>query len=146
MPRNGQVIKKLWEEPGPDECWPWLGRIANNGYGKKQYFGKTMLAHRWMYEQQVGSLRDSDVINHLCMNRKCVNPAHLEKTNTAGNARYSRLSTKLLEYEAQEIINAKLYASHGDKNRIAELYKVSPATISDIWYGRSWKELPRPYQ
>ena len=145
MPKNGQLIKKMWDERGPDECWPWLGMLSKMGYGKKQYYGKSVGAHRWMYEQRVGPLQEGDVINHLCMNPACVNPSHLEKTTASGNTRYSRLTTKLLEYEAQEIINSKLYASHGDKTQIAKLYGVTPATVSDIWYGRSWKELPRPY-
>jgi hypothetical protein len=89
MPKHGQVLRalvRLGDSPG--DCWQWLGRVNPNGYGKKQFQGKTMLAHRWVYQQLFGPIPEGLVINHLCSNRGCVNPHHLELTDTAGNCRH----------------------------------------------------------
>jgi len=140
MPKNGQIIKPLFVEGNEKNCWEWQGSISKNtGYGKKQWYGKTISAHKWIFEQRVRKLDKNEVINHLCMNKKCVNPKHLEATTTQGNIRYSRLVTKLLDYEVKEIKNAKSFLKWGQKKILANLYGVSPATISDIWYGRSWR-------
>lgn len=59
----------------PDGCWEWLGYIDPNGYG---HFGKKF-AHRLYYELFTENTIGSGMhVDHLCRNRKCVNPAHLE--------------------------------------------------------------------
>lgn len=60
-------------------CWEWRAARTADGYG---VFAATtsanMLAHRWSYESLIGPIPDGHVIDHLCRNRCCVNPAHLE--------------------------------------------------------------------
>lgn len=139
-PRNGQIIKKLWDERGPDECWPWLGTINHRtGYGKKTCHRESVLAHRWMYEQRVGPIPDGKVINHLCSNRKCVNPSHLEVTDQAGNVRHGA-NCKLTPDQVAEIKAAALTKRHGDGARLGRKFGVSGALIHDIWNGRAWRE------
>jgi len=58
----------------PTECWTWTGRISRDGYG---YYGKE-LAHRCMYKIWVGRVPKTKHLDHLCRNRSCVNPLHLE--------------------------------------------------------------------
>lgn len=58
-------------------CWNWLGEKNNHGkmsYGR--FRGKT--AHRVIYELMVGKIPKGYHLDHLCRNRLCVNPAHLE--------------------------------------------------------------------
>jgi hypothetical protein len=57
-----------------DGCWVWNGAPMNTGYG--QY--RNRLAHRLVYELLVGPIPESLTLDHLCRNRICVNPAHLE--------------------------------------------------------------------
>ncbi len=68
------------------ECWQWIGNTQHQGYGRMQINRKTVLAHRLAYMLSVGSIPDGNVIDHLCKNKQCVNPKHLEavtpKTNT----------------------------------------------------------------
>lgn len=55
-------------------CWMWMAAIHWTGYG----VGKTGLAHRLSYESFVGPIPAGLQIDHLCRNRWCVNPSHLE--------------------------------------------------------------------
>ena len=71
-----------------DECWLWSGYIQPHGYAvvktghrEKQY------AHRVAYELTHGSIPDGLVIDHLCRNRACVNPSHLEPVTRGDNVR-----------------------------------------------------------
>lgn len=69
------------------ECWIWMSTIATNGYGRfKLNPKKSVPAHRFAYEQTIGMIPDGLEIDHLCRERACVNPAHMEpvthKVNT----------------------------------------------------------------
>ena len=59
---------------GDEECWPWVGTLDRDGYGIASH----SRAHRWAYEHLVGQIDPNLTIDHLCSNRSCVNPAHME--------------------------------------------------------------------
>jgi hypothetical protein len=68
-------------------CWDWTGTIATNGYGRMP-LGKRnrrQAAHRFVYEQVVGTVPDGMQLDHLCGNRRCVNPSHLEPVTSREN-------------------------------------------------------------
>lgn len=139
MPKNGQVLKPLVDIGShPGSCWEWQGSVSKaTGYGKKQYFSKTVLAHRWVYEMLLGPIPDGLVINHKCRNRKCVNPHHLEVVDQAGNCR-DGAGAKLSAEQVEEIKRAKQTKKWGDGARLARKLGVSGALIHDIWNGRAW--------
>ncbi len=72
-----------------DGCIEWTAYRNANGYGRfKPGKGMSMkLAHRWAYEFHVGPIPDGLVIDHLCRNRSCVNPDHLEAVTQKVNIR-----------------------------------------------------------
>jgi hypothetical protein len=59
-------------------CWTWLKQINKDGYGRFYYAKRECLAHRAAYEILVGPVPAGLELDHLCRNRSCVNPDHLE--------------------------------------------------------------------
>lgn len=65
-------------------CWDWTAYIDPAGYGKMYYLGNTIYAHRFSLSLAT-ELVDGFEIDHLCRNRKCVNPEHLEQVTHREN-------------------------------------------------------------
>jgi HNH endonuclease len=68
-----------------DVCWLWVGVKNSSGYGRFFLSGKYRLAHRVMYEWNFGSIPYDKEIDHLCKNKACTNPMHLEAVSHATN-------------------------------------------------------------
>lgn len=69
----------------PDGCWVWLGPVTKAGYGQLWTGEKRITAHRFSYEFYVGPIPEGFVVDHLCRNKRCVNPAHLEAVTNIEN-------------------------------------------------------------
>ena len=63
-----------------DGCWNWVGGISRHpgGYPVLQVNHTPVRAHRISWELVNGPIPDGLVVDHLCRNTRCVNPAHLE--------------------------------------------------------------------
>lgn len=82
MPLEVQLEK--WTER-TDACWNWTGGLGARGYGRIQRQGKIYQAHRAMYELANGPIPAGMVIDHMCHNRKCVRPDHLQAVTNKQN-------------------------------------------------------------
>lgn len=93
------VVEKLLTKAVGDvetHCWIWQGALSNKGYGQI-CTDRTRSAHRVSYETFVGPVPLGMQLDHLCRNRACINPGHLEPVTAKENqqrgwiARSSRL-------------------------------------------------------
>lgn len=80
----------------PAACWTWTGSLNGDGYGKLRVDGRMSLAHRVAYETCVGPIEDGLVLDHLCNNRACVRPSHLEPVTQGENLARGRARRRAL--------------------------------------------------
>lgn len=59
------------------KCWEWQKYLDRDGYGTFYFMKKGRRAHRVSWYLKNGDIPKSMVIDHICKNRKCVNPDHL---------------------------------------------------------------------
>lgn len=84
-----QSFPRFWSKvalASPDECWNWTA-YSWKGYGQFRNAGRPVPAHRFAYELVIGPIPLGLQIDHLCRNRKCVNPNHLEPVTQQENIR-----------------------------------------------------------
>lgn len=108
-------------------CWDWVGALNADGYGLATVapgVRRSRQAHRIMYQKLVGPIPEGLQLDHLCRNRKCVNPGHLEPVTamenthrgtglTAQNAR----KTHCKKGHAFDITNTHAYSDKGKRGR-----------------------------
>ena len=66
-------------------CWIPTQKPLASGYVLFTFDQKKIYAHRWMYQQMIGSIPGGMQIDHLCRNRPCINPEHLEVVDNFEN-------------------------------------------------------------
>lgn len=116
-------------------CWIWQRHVLASGYGVTA----TGAAHRRVYRQFKGPFPDSLQLDHLCRNRTCVNPDHLEPVTGLVNSRRgtkTRLSPKLIQM-IRELASAGW--PHAD---IAGAFGIDNSYVSAIVSRKRWADVP----
>lgn len=83
---NPELLVRFWSKvTQTDNCWIWGGMKTTLGYGTMKIQRKKIYAHRISYKIFKGEIPEGLVIDHLCRNRLCVNPEHLEAVTLKQN-------------------------------------------------------------
>lgn len=89
MPRElKSITERFWtrvNKKDPNDCWQWTGFCKKDGYGQFWFNYTIYKAHRVSYALSGGKLLRKLILDHLCRNRACVNPAHLEQVSIKEN-------------------------------------------------------------
>lgn len=81
-----RIEQKILPEPNSG-CWIWIGaNYSATGYGQITANNKWLLVHRVVYQLLKGTIPPDLEIDHLCRNRLCCNPEHLEAVTSKINA------------------------------------------------------------
>lgn len=163
MTTSGDVLGTFNKSPDKDQlrfltyvnkddngCWRWTGSKAITGYCNFFYKGRTWLAHRasMVLFKKLTTFTAGRQISHICRNRDCVCPEHLEeKTKEQNNGEDkvrdgvdnggARCHFSKLTKEAVEDIRA----SDKSLKELSEFYDVSRSCISSILKNKTWKNM-----
>lgn len=112
--RTKPPADRFWPkvEKTDDGCWLWTASCDTKGYGKFYDGERLVCAYRWSWIDANGPVPDGLELDHLCRERRCVNPAHLEPVTHAENRRRARKATCVNGHDYDE---ANTYISRGGR-------------------------------
>lgn len=106
-PSKDTIARFLSKVNKTSTCWQWNGATSLS-YGMFRYEGRMQQAHRVAYQLFRGDIPEGLHLDHLCLNKGCVNPDHLEVvTNQQNLLRYHRSKTHCRK--GHEYIESNIY-------------------------------------
>lgn len=93
---DAKLNKRFWIKVAGgdvDTCWEWTAHRDRAGYGRINVNNTPKLAHRLAYEYLRDEIPEGLDLDHLCRNKSCVNPWHLEPVTRSVNLRRVPLGT-----------------------------------------------------
>ena len=102
-----RVLNKV--EITPSGCWLWKGKLFKQGYASIWINGKDRRGHVWTYAHFYGPTPQGKVLDHLCRNRHCINPVHLEPVTPKENA----MRSPIMGQHLKKINGAKTHCPKG---------------------------------
>jgi len=80
-------VATLFPQVYTDGCWTPPTSRGTTGYSRTNFNGRNYYAHRLIYEYFIAPVLPGNVVDHLCRNRACINPSHLEQVTNEENLR-----------------------------------------------------------
>jgi hypothetical protein len=119
-------------------CWDWQLTVSRTGYARMTHPTRrsSVEAHIVFYERRHGPVQEGLQLDHLCRNRACVNPDHLEPVTNAENARRGA-ATKLDWATVEEI---RRLASSMSLRALGRRFGVGHSQIHRVVRGECWAE------
>lgn len=133
--------------PEPNSgCFLWTGFIDRlNGYGKLNYGGRCIGAHRLAYAAYKGIVPPRSFVCHSCDTPSCVNPDHLFLGTNSDNVtdRHKKGRTAYGEMLSKLTIKqiAAIKSASGNQTEIGQRFGISQSQVSRIKLGQTWKHL-----
>lgn len=121
-------------------CWEWTGGRKQSGYGN-YWNGGHMVAHRYAYEDWYGQIPEGLTIDHLCRNRSCVRPDHLEAVSMRENTRRGIAPSILADREGRCFRgHTDIYeTSHGTRCRTCRRENSRSRYHGNLEYNRAYQ-------
>ena len=138
MSVNERVALYTDVSAGPSACWEWTASRKPAGYGQLNDRGRIVYAHREAYAAVHGPIPEDLQIDHLCRNRGCVNPAHMELVTTAVNVQRGK-NSKLSPTKVREI--RRLARTHTPRTVIAKRFGVDTSVVGRVIRRQAWSNI-----
>ena len=161
--KQGMEGEELWNwfltqlEINNNSCWEWKGAVGNSGYGLVNIKKKTG-AHVYALERKLGRpLHKGLVTRHLCNNRLCCNPEHLEEGTYKENMIDRELSGNTRRGDTHVNVKGELHPQSKLNNKevfiirslkgivkskeLSEIYSIDRSHVSDIQNYKTWKHI-----
>jgi hypothetical protein len=88
LPLKDKMLKRMESKiTKTDYCWIWNRHVKTNGYAQILFNGREIMAHRVMYMLLIGEIPQDMQIDHLCRNKRCMNPNHMDVVTQQENMR-----------------------------------------------------------
>ena len=125
------IRDRFWEKvQKTDSCWIWKAGLDKDGYGQFSVRFKNFRAHRFAFFLVKGGIDTGLVIDHLCKNKNCVNPNHLELTTVCENSRRGN-QAKINMREAR-VIRQKYKTGLFTQKALGNIFGIGQDQISRI--------------
>lgn len=131
------------------DCWEWTETTNSNGYGRFFVAPHWVSAHRLSYELLKGPIPDGLHIRHLCHNRLCCNPDHLDVGTPKQNAQDSLDAGRTVrgarhpksKLRDGDVVFIRQNPEKLTTKELASRFGVSVGTVSNIRTGKIWRHV-----
>lgn len=123
-------MERVVRPPNPDDCWLWIGKTNNGGYGRMYPLSSpAMIASRASYILHVGPVERGVDVCHTCDNPPCCNPRHLFVGTRGDNMRDCKRKGRTRNRALPGSQNGRAKMTEADVSRCRALYRTGELDI-----------------